>query len=107
MTLTQQGGPPVSNRSFRQLVSAALLLCLTAGAAPAQTRRTPARTPTQTAAAQPKRAAACTGAWTGVVTYTRTQAQTNNKTVPRVSGRGEDTTDWRMRYDYRATGAPG
>lgn len=93
----------MSNRSFRQIVSAALLLCLAAGAAPAQTRRTPARTPAQTAAAQPKRAAACTGAWTGVVSYTRTQSQTNNKTVPRVSGRGEDTTRWEMRYDYRAT----
>jgi pimeloyl-ACP methyl ester carboxylesterase len=102
MTLTKQGGPPVSNRSFRQLLSAALLLCLCAGAVPAQARRAPART-TQTAAAQPRRAAACTGAWTGVVTYTRTQSQTSNKTVPRVSGRGEDTTDWQMRYDYRAT----
>ena len=91
-------------RRTRQLLSAALLACLTAGTAPAQTRRTPARTPTQAAAAAPARkAAACTGAWTGVVTYTRTQTQTNNKTVPRVSGRGEDTTDWEMRYDYRAT----
>ena len=91
-------------RSIRQLLSAALLVCLAAGAVPAQTRRAPARTPVQTAAAAPtKKAAACTGAWTGVVTYTRTQSQTNNKTVPRVSGRGEDTTNWEMRYDYRAT----
>src|SRR5215203_6111881 len=103
MTLTKQGGSPVLTCRIRQLFSAALLVCLTVGAAPAQTRRAPARTPTQTAAAQPKRAAACTGAWTGVITYTRTQGQTNNKTVPRVSGRGEDTTDWEMRYDYRAT----
>lgn len=90
-------------RSFRQLLSAALLLCPMGAHVPAQTRKTPARTPTQTAAAPTKRAAACTSAWTGVVTYTRTQSQTNNKTVPRVSGRGEDTTDWEMRYDYRAT----
>lgn len=90
-------------RRTRRLLSAALLLCLAAGAAPAQTRRTPARTPTQTAAAPAKRAAACTGAWTGVVTYTRTQSQANNKTVPRVSGRGEDTTNWEMRYEYRAS----
>jgi len=81
-------------RSFRQLLSAALLLCLTAAAVPAQTRR---------AAAQTKRAAACTGAWTGVVSYSRTQSQTDNKTVPRVSGRGEDVRNWEMRYDYRAT----
>ena len=94
----------MSTSSFRQLLSAALLLCLTAGAAPAQTRRAPARTPAQAAAAAPSRkAAACAGAWTGVVSYTRTQGQTNNKTVPRVSGRGEDTTNWEMRYDYRAT----
>jgi pimeloyl-ACP methyl ester carboxylesterase len=102
--LTKQGGSPVLTRRTRQLLSAALLLCLTAGVVPAQNRKTPARTPTQTAAAaQPKKAAACTGAWTGVVTYTRTQGQTNNKTVPRVSGRGEDTTNWEMRYNYRAS----
>lgn len=88
-------------RSFRPLLPAALLLCLTAGVVSAQTRRAPART--QTAAAPSRQAPACTGAWTGVVTYTRTQSQTNNKTVPRVSGRGEDTTNWEMRYDYRAT----
>ncbi|HWS90326.1 MAG TPA: hypothetical protein VN282_25370 [Pyrinomonadaceae bacterium] len=81
-------------RISRQLLSAALLLCLTAAAAPAQTRRTPARTPTKPAA--------CSAAWTGLVSYTRTQTQTNNKTVPRVSGRGEDTTDWQMRYNYKA-----
>src|SRR5690349_16290803 len=45
----------------------------------------------------------CSGAWTGVITYTRTQNQSDNKTVPRVSGRGEDTRDWQMKYDYKAT----
>src|ERR1044071_4200095 len=105
MTLTTQGGSPVFIRRFRQLLSAALLLCLTAGAVPAQTRRPQARMSAKTASAQPKRAAACSAAWTGLVTYTRTQTQTNNKTVPRVSGRGEDTTDWEMRYNYRARGA--
>jgi pimeloyl-ACP methyl ester carboxylesterase len=45
----------------------------------------------------------CSGAWTGVITYTRTQTSTNNKTVPRVSGRGEDTTDWNMNLNYHAT----
>ena len=83
-------------RSFRQFLSAALLVCVTAAVIPAQTRKTAARATTQ-------RAAACTGAWTGVVTYTRTQSQTNNKTVPRVSGRGEDTTNWQMDYNYRAS----
>jgi hypothetical protein len=100
----QQGGSPVLTRRIRQLFSATLLMCMTAGAVPAQTRRAPAKTPTQTAAAAPtKKAAACSGAWTGVVTYTRTQGLTNNKTVPRVSGRGEDTTQAEMRYEYRAT----
>jgi pimeloyl-ACP methyl ester carboxylesterase len=90
----------------RQLCSAVLFFAVASGAAPAdaQTRRTPAKAATQTAAAAPpKRATACAGAWTGVVTYTRTQTNTNNKTVPRVSGRGEDTTDWEMKYNYRAT----
>ena len=45
----------------------------------------------------------CSGAWTGVITYTRTQSMTNNKTVERVSGRGKDTTDWQMKYDYKAS----
>src|ERR1043165_6634774 len=44
----------------------------------------------------------CSGAWTGSITYTRTQSQTDNKTVPRVSGRGQDTRNWEMRYNYSA-----
>jgi hypothetical protein len=42
-------------------------------------------------------------AWTGVVTYTRTQSQSDHKTVERVSGRGKDTRNWEMKYDYKAT----
>lgn len=45
----------------------------------------------------------CSGAWTGVVTYTKTQTQTDHKTVDRVSGRGKDTRDWEMHLDYKAT----
>jgi len=44
----------------------------------------------------------CSGAWTGTITYTRTQSQTDNKTTPRVSGRGQDTRNWEMKYDYKA-----
>lgn len=44
----------------------------------------------------------CSGAWTGTVSYSRYQTMTNSKTVPRVSGRGEDKTDFEMRYDYKA-----
>ena len=67
----------------------------------AQTRR---NNSPQVAANQSKQTAQkCTGAWTGVITYTRTQTNTDNKTVPRVSGRGEDKRDWQMKYDYKAT----
>ena len=47
-------------------------------------------------------AAKCTGAWTGMVTYTRTQSMSENKTEDRVSGRGKDTRKWEMKYDYNA-----
>jgi hypothetical protein len=66
----------------------------------AQTRKT---NNAQTAANNAKQTAPkCSGAWTGTISYTRTQTMTNNKTVPRVSGRGEDKTDWEMKYDYKA-----
>lgn len=48
-------------------------------------------------------AAKCSGAWTGNITYTRTQTMTDNKTVKRVSNRGEDKRDWEMRYNYKAS----
>jgi hypothetical protein len=72
--------------------------------APAQTRRTGTRQGAPSAAAGPSKAKAqsCSGAWTGVINYTRTQTNSNNKTVQRVSGRGEDTTDWQMNYNYKA-----
>jgi pimeloyl-ACP methyl ester carboxylesterase len=56
------------------------------------------------AAGAPKKvsAAKCSGAWTGVVTYTRTQSQSDTKTVERVSARGKDTRNWEMKYDYKA-----
>ena len=44
----------------------------------------------------------CSGAWTGTVTYKRTQSLTNNKIVDRVSGRGQDQTNFEMKYDYNA-----
>ncbi len=45
----------------------------------------------------------CSGAWTGNITYTRTQAMTDSKIVKRVSNRGEDKRDWEMRYNYKAS----
>lgn len=50
-----------------------------------------------------QKAPACSGAWTGVINYSRSQANSDNKTVDRVSGRGQDTRSWEMKYDYKAT----
>jgi pimeloyl-ACP methyl ester carboxylesterase len=51
----------------------------------------------------PVSAPKCSGAWTGIITYTRTQSSSNSKTVERVSGRGQDTTTFEMKYDYKAS----
>jgi hypothetical protein len=59
--------------------------------------KTPAASQTKTAGQK------CSGAWTGSVIYTRYQKMTDKKTTPRVSGRGEDTRDFEMTYDYKAT----
>jgi pimeloyl-ACP methyl ester carboxylesterase len=57
-----------------------------------------------TAQTKPKPAPAkCSGAWTGNVTYTRTQSMTDSKTENRVSGRGKDTRNFEMRYNYNAS----
>ena len=90
--------------NLRRLCCVLLLLATSGGTLPvaAQTRRAPAKATTQTAS-QPKKAPACSGAWTGLVTYTRTQSDQHSKTVPRVSGRGEDKTDFQMSYNYRAS----
>jgi len=49
-----------------------------------------------------KSAVKCSGAWTGSISYKRTQSNSNSKTVERVSGRGKDQTDWEMGYTYNA-----
>lgn len=46
-------------------------------------------------------AAKCSGAWTGVITYLRTQSLNTSKTVPRVSN-GEDKTNFETSYNYKA-----
>lgn len=56
----------------------------------AQTKRVPAN--------QQK----CSGGWTGVVKYSRTQNMSENKTTPRVSGMGEDTSSKQIDYEYEA-----
>jgi pimeloyl-ACP methyl ester carboxylesterase len=98
--------PARLTNQLRRVCAFALFLGLFGGAPPVagQTRRTAPKPGAQTAAASAKPAGqACSGAWTGVVNYTRTQTNSHNKTVQRVSGRGEDTTDWQMNYNYRAT----
>lgn len=60
--------------------------------------KTGGKTPSQTKPAQK-----CSGAWTGNITYTRTQGMTDSKTTKRVSGRGEDKRDWEMKYNYKAS----
>src|SRR5687768_839424 len=46
---------------------------------------------------------ACTSsAWTGTVSYSRNQNMSDNKTIERVSGRGKDTRDFQMNYNYKA-----
>lgn len=48
-------------------------------------------------------AAKCTSsAWTGIVTYKRSQSMTHSKTEQRVSNRGEDKTNFEMKYEYKA-----
>lgn len=53
--------------------------------------------------AQAKTAKTCSGAWTGNITYTKTQSVTDNKVTPRVSGRGKDTRNMEMKFDYKAS----
>jgi pimeloyl-ACP methyl ester carboxylesterase len=48
-------------------------------------------------------APACSGAWTGNITYSRNQTMTESKTVERVSNRGKDKKKWEMKYRYKAS----
>ena len=85
----------LSINTYRKFYSFLFCFALLSGnfAALAQTKKAGQ---TKTSAPQ------CSGAWTGVVTYTRTQSMTENKTEDRVSGRGKDTRNWEMKYDYTA-----
>ena len=51
----------------------------------------------------PKSGGKCNGAWTGNVTYTRTQSMNETKTENRVSNRGKDTRRMEMSYNYKAS----
>src|SRR5436190_5359646 len=54
------------------------------------------------AASKKPSASKCSGAWTGVITYTRTHRVTDIKRTPRVSGRGEDNRNFELKGDYNA-----
>lgn len=76
---------------FRQFLSALILLSLSTTIAFGQKK-----------AAAPK-SANCSGAWTGNVTYTRTQDMSDSKTVKRVSNRGEDKKSFELKFRYKAS----
>ena len=52
--------------------------------------------------ASPVAAAQCTRGWTGTIQYARSQSNSDNKTVDRVTGRGTETTNWTLSYEYGA-----
>jgi pimeloyl-ACP methyl ester carboxylesterase len=52
---------------------------------------------------QAKAPATCSGAWTGSITFSRTQLVTDTQVTPRVSGRGKDTKKMEMKLDYKAS----
>lgn len=54
-------------------------------------------------AAKKPAAGKCSGAWTGNITYTRTQSMNETKTTERVSNRGKDTRRTEMLYNYKAS----
>jgi Putative serine esterase (DUF676) len=78
---------------LRKIYSLFLIFTVLSGALPVLAQKKAAQTTTQ---------AKCSGAWTGTITYTRTQSMSDSKTVQRVSNRGEDKRDWEMKYDYKA-----
>jgi hypothetical protein len=90
------------SRPFHKLTALLLVAIFSSNFAVfAQTRKSNSG---QTAANGAKASTArCSGAWTGNVTYTRTQTMTDSKTEKRVSNRGEDKRDWEMRYNYKAS----
>lgn len=88
-----------STNFLRKIYSLLLIITVLSGALPVLAQKKNAQ-----ATSQPKQTQAkCSGAWTGAITYARMQSDTNDKVVPRVSGRGEDATSWRMKYEYKAS----
>ncbi|MBK8149480.1 MAG: alpha/beta hydrolase [Acidobacteria bacterium] len=80
------------SRSFKKAVSLVILLSVFVTGIDAQSRRPGSSSKS-----------ACSGAWTGNVTYSRRQTMSDHKVTQRVSNRGKDTRDWEMKYDYKAS----
>lgn len=84
---------------FNKIFTFIILLSISFSTISAQVpKNTKAQAANKTNTTAPK----CSGAWTGTISYSRTQSMTNNKTEERVSGRGKDTTKFEMKYDYKA-----
>lgn len=80
---------------FKQFLVLVIIFSLSSSVFP-QAKKTVASNQTKTSSK-------CSGAWTGNITYTRTQTMTDSKTVKRVSNRGEDQRNWEMKYNYKAS----
>ncbi len=90
------GGSPLNTSAQTRGASKQQVTSKQPGKAPASKASTSKTSASKTSTADRS------NAWTGTVTYTRTQSMSENKTTPRVSGRGEDKRDWQMNYNYTA-----
>ncbi|HEX6125094.1 MAG TPA: hypothetical protein VFZ23_06940 [Pyrinomonadaceae bacterium] len=87
----------MNTRTFSRIVVVLLGINLIAPAAIFAQRRA-----STFASSKPASAPKCSGAWTGTVTYKRSQSKTDTKKTERVSARGHDTRNWEMKYEYNA-----
>lgn len=81
---------------YKQFITLVILLSLSSSLF-AQTKK-PAAT-SQAKSSSP----ACSGAWTGNITYSKTISMADSKTVERVSNRGKDKKKFEMNYRYKAS----
>ncbi|MGB7208233.1 MAG: hypothetical protein WBD27_06185 [Pyrinomonadaceae bacterium] len=77
--------------TFKQFITLFILFGLSVSMAFGQKKPAQGKSPT------------CSGAWTGSITFSRTQTLTDTQVTPRVSGRGKDTRKMEMKLDYKAS----
>jgi pimeloyl-ACP methyl ester carboxylesterase len=77
---------------YRQFVTFLILLSLSTPMVLGQKKVVQTKSPTS-----------CSGAWTGNITYSRTQTLSESKTEERVSNRGKDRKKFEMNYRYKAS----